>query len=311
MTGARRASSWPRGAVYARTRLQRASTSSRHACSRDCPPNRRASAKRCAPWPGSRSVRALAILIAAAVSSRGGTHASSYAFHQVLAGLAQPVALASAPGDPTTLYVVEQRGTGQIVRDGAVAGTYLDIRDRVLDDGERGLLSIAFDPGYATNHYAYVDYVDKDNVTHVARFTNGDAATEHDLLTVQQPYPNLKGGQLAFDKAGRLYVGMGDGGTNSARDGDRAIGDPENRAQSKTSKLGRLLRTKPGSGVWQTIGYGLRNPWRFSLDRATGSLWIGDVGAAKVEEIDFRPAAKLNTVANYGWSHWEGDLICN
>jgi glucose/arabinose dehydrogenase len=63
--------------------------------------------------------------------------------------------------------------------------------------------------------------------------------------------------------------------------------------------------------VWQTIGYGLRNPWRFSFDRATGSLWIGDVGAAKVEEIDFRPAAKLNTVANYGWSHWEGDLIYN
>ena len=254
-------------------------------------------------------IRALAVVVAAFVSSVG-TARAAYSFHKMLDGFAQPVSVTSAPGDPSTLYVVEQRGTVQVVRDGAVAGTYLDIRDRVLDDGERGLLSIAFDPGYATNHYAYVDYVDKDNVTHVARFTNGDATTGQDLLTVQQPYPNHKGGQLQFDRAGRLYVGMGDGGTNSARDGDRAIGDPENRAQSPTSKLGKLLRTKPGSGVWQTIGYGLRNPWRFSFDRG-GNLWIGDVGAARVEEIDFLPAAKLNTVANYGWSRWEGNLIYN
>jgi glucose/arabinose dehydrogenase len=236
---------------------------------------------------------------------------ASYSFRKIADGLSEAVYVTSAPGDPATLYVVQQRGTVQIVRDGAVAGTYLDIRDRVLDDGERGLLSIAFDPAYATNRYAYVDYVDKSNVTHVARFTDGDATTGQDLLTIQQPYPNHKGGQLAFDRAGRLYVGMGDGGTNYERDGDRAIGDPENRAQTPSSRLGKLLRTKPGSGTWQTIGYGLRNPWRFSFDSATGNLWIGDVGAGKLEEIDFRPAAKLNAVANYGWSHWEGDLIYN
>ena len=238
-------------------------------------------------------------------------HRARYSFRKVLDGLAQPVYVTSAPGDPTTLYVVEQRGTVEIVRDGALDGTYLDIRDRVLNDGERGLLSIAFDPGYASNRYSYVDYVDRSNVTHVARFVGGDPATQQDLLTVQQPYPNHKGGQLAFDRAGRLYVGMGDGGTNFQRDGDRAIGDPENRAQSPASRLGKLLRTKPGSGTWQIVGYGLRNPWRFSFDSATGNLWIGDVGAGKAEEIDFRPAAKLNTVANFGWSRWEGTLLYN
>jgi glucose/arabinose dehydrogenase len=254
-------------------------------------------------------MRALALLLALAFVPASG-HAG-YGFQRVVDGLSSPVYVTAAPGDPATLYVVEQRGTVAVVRDGKVDGTFLDIRDRVLNEGERGLLSIAFDPRYASNHFVYADFVDKGNVTHVARFTGGDPATQQDLLLVQQPYPNHKGGQLQFDRRGRLYVGMGDGGTNFQRDGDTAIGDPENRAQSTASKLGKLLWTVPGSGAWRVAGYGLRNPWRFSFDAANGNLWIGDVGAGKREEIDFRPAAKVARVADYGWSRFEGDLTYN
>jgi glucose/arabinose dehydrogenase len=129
---------------------------------------------------------------------------------------------------------------------------------------------------------------------------------------VQQPYPNHKGGQLEFDRDGFLYVGMGDGGTNPDS-GPTSTGDPENRAQNPASRLGKLLRidpTQPGA-TWQTVGMGLRNPWRFSFDRVTGNLWIGDVGAARFEEIDFRPRADVASLANYGWSRYEGASLYN
>jgi len=242
--------------------------------------------------------------------------AAAFTFQPVATGLHEPVYVTSAPGDATTLYVVEQRGTIEMVRGGAVAGTFLDIRSRVLDDGERGLLGLAFDPAYATNHRFYVDYSDLNGDSHVAAFTSangvGDPASGHDLLVVKQPYPNHKGGQLAFDRNGYLYVGFGDGGTNPAS-GDISTGDPQNHAQTLSSPLGKLLRIKPNAAgaKWQTVGLGLRNPWRFSFDRATGNLWIGDVGAGRFEEIDFRAAAKVGTLANYGWSRFEGPALYN
>jgi len=155
----------------------------------------------------------------------------------------------SAPGDATTLYVVEQAGTIRMVRGGKLVGTFLDIRDRVHTDGnELGLLSIAFSPGYAQNRLFYVDYTDLQGDTHVVEFSapNGvaDPSSARELLFVDQPYPNHKGGQLLFDAKGLLYVGMGDGGTNPAS-GDTSIGDPENRAQSSGSLLGKLLRIDP------------------------------------------------------------------
>jgi glucose/arabinose dehydrogenase len=226
------------------------------------------------------------------------------------------VYVTSAPGNPGVLYVVEQGGTIRTVRNGRVTSTFLDIHDQVTSDGEHGLLSIAFHPQYARNHLFYVDYTDLKGDTRVVEFRaeNGiaDPSSARELLHVEQPYPNHKGGQLAFDRSGLLYVGLGDGGTNPAN-GPTGIGDPENRAQNLGSQLGKILRidpTRPGA-TWQIVGYGLRNPWRFSFDRLTGNLWIGDVGAAGEEEVDFRPRALVGRIANYGWSRFEGRLLYN
>ena len=238
-------------------------------------------------------------------------------FPALASGFVNPTYVTSAPDDASTLYVVEQAGTIRIVRNGRITGTFLDITDRVESNGERGLLSMAFSPRYAQNHLFYVDYTDLAGDTHVVEFAalNGaaDLSSARELLFVDQPYPNHKGGQLEFDRAGYLYVGMGDGGTRTDAGGGSSLGDPENRAQNMSSNLGKLLRidpTQPGS-AWQIVGLGLRNPWRFSFDRKTGDLWIGDVGAASSEEIDRRPRALIGTLANYGWSRFEGRILYN
>jgi glucose/arabinose dehydrogenase len=258
-------------------------------------------------------MRCLSLALAALALSAGTAHA--YSFEQIASGFVDPTYVTSAPGDPATLYVVEQRGTIEIVRGGSITGRLLDISDRVLADGERGLLSMAFHPRYAQNHLFYVDYTDLRGDTHVVEYSveNGVAvpASGRELLFVQQPYPNHNGGQLQFDKRGTLYVGMGDGGTPPEQ--AVSVGDPENRAQNPAGRLGKLLRidpTLPGA-TWQTIGMGLRNPWRFSFDRLTGNLFIGDVGAATAEEVDFRPKKLLGALANYGWSHYEGRVVYN
>jgi glucose/arabinose dehydrogenase len=248
------------------------------------------------------------LLVAAALAPGAG----AATFVPIATGLDQPVYVTSAPGDATTLYVVEQPGRIQIVRNGDVSGTFLDIHGQVESDGEHGLLSVAFSPRYAQNHLFYVDYTDLSGNTHVDELSSSDPTYTRELLVVQQPYPNHKGGQLEFDHKGFLYVGMGDGGTNPAL-GDTSVGDPENRAQNPASHLGKLLRIDPSrpGAAWQMVGMGLRNPWRFSFDRATGNLWIGDVGAGRYEEVDFRTAAKLGALANYGWSHLEGNALYN
>jgi glucose/arabinose dehydrogenase len=239
--------------------------------------------------------------------------AGAYDFVQVATGFDQPVYVTTAPNDPSTLYVVERAGEIRIVRDGQSVGIFLDIRSQVWDGGEGGLLSVAFHPKYAQNHLFYVDYTDLDHRTHVTEFSsaNGVAvpASARDLLVVAQKYPNHKGGDLQFDRRGRLYVGMGDGGTNP---GSPLLNDPDNRAQDLKSRLGKLLSVNPlVPSTWRVVGYGLRNPWRFSFDRATGDLWLGDVGAGSYEELDFRPAKKLDQLANFGWSHFEGPAVYN
>jgi glucose/arabinose dehydrogenase len=176
-------------------------------------------------------------------------------------------------------------------------------RSRVSSGGERGLLSVAFSPRYARDHRFYVDYTDRNGDTRVVEFRSpgGHALLDSArlLLYVKQPYPNHNGGQLQFGPDRLLYVGMGDGGGG---------GDPQNRAQNLHDPLGKLLRTVPHARAahWQTVGYGLRNPWRFSFDRATGDLYIGDVGQSAWEELDFRPRAKLAVLTNYGWRVFEG-----
>lgn len=211
--------------------------------------------------------------------------------------------MTSAPGDPDTLYVVEQAGRIRIVRDGKVAGTFLDIHGLVESGGELGLLSMAFSPQYASNHLFYVSYTDTHGNSRVARYSaangRGVRSSGHVLLTVRQPFSNHKGGQLQFDKRGYLYIGFGDGGSE---------GDPHQTSQNMRTRLGKLLRAKnrtPGD-AWKIVGLGLRNPWRYSFDSATGNLWIGDVGQDLWEEVDFRAAGRLDRLANYGWSRYEG-----
>jgi glucose/arabinose dehydrogenase len=261
-----------------------------------------------------RSVLTLAAKVAGAVAvvvlivvlrpfARAGQPSTSSNLQPYVSGLRSPTFVASAPAEPDRLYVVEQAGTIRYVDDRRIAGTFLDIRDHVGSGGERGLLSVAFSPSYQKDHLFYVDYTDKAGDTHVSEFRSRDgralASSERQLLFVKQPYPNHNGGQLQFGPDGLLYVGMGDGGSG---------GDPQNRAQNVHERLGKLLRidpSRPGEH-WQMIGYGLRNPWRFSFDRANGDLYIGDVGQQAWEEVDYRPRAQLNTLANYGWRLFEG-----
>jgi glucose/arabinose dehydrogenase len=218
-------------------------------------------------------------------------------------GLAPLTGISSTPAEPRRLYAVEQVGRIRYFFNGKLRGTFLDIRDRVASGGERGLLSVAFHPKYASNHRFYVDYTDRNGDTRVVEFRSRKGiavrSTARQLLFVRQPYPNHNGGQLQFDSSGRLYVGMGDGGS---------AGDPGNRAQNVNDRLGKLLRIDPlrRGANWQMIGLGLRNPWRFSFDRANGDLYIGDVGQGDWEEIDYRPKAQISSLANYGWRTFEG-----
>jgi len=220
-------------------------------------------------------------------------------FVQVADGLDSPTDVRAAPGEPSTLYVVEQPGTIKKVVDGKVTATFLDIRSKIKSGGEQGLLSMVFDPGYAQNHTFYVSYTDTNGNSRVARYRSangvGVPSSEQQLLFVRQPYENNNGGELQFNR-GYLYAGYGDGGSG---------GDPEQRAQNLGTRLGKLLRTNPSRGGWQIVALGLRNPWRFSFD-AHDNLWIGDVGQNKYEEIDFRAAARVGRLANYGWSRYEG-----
>jgi glucose/arabinose dehydrogenase len=260
------------------------------------------------------SKRVLLVLPLVAAILLPARPASASGFVPVARGLDNPVYVAGAPGDVSTLYVVERAGAIRIVRSGQIVGTLLDIRDRVWSEGEGGLLSVVFSPHYTSDRLFYVDYTDLNRNTHVVEYQTGADGTAvpssaRELLFVEQVggFPNHKGGQLAFDTQGRLYVGMGDGGTDPSNPGPN---DPFDHGQDLSIDLGKLLRASPPAFTsWTIVAYGLRNPWRFSFDAATGNLWLGDVGAGTYEEVDFLPRARLNALTNFGWSRWEGAWI--
>jgi glucose/arabinose dehydrogenase len=221
---------------------------------------------------------------------------------RVASGLAAPTHLATAPGDPRRLYVVEQAGRIRVLMGRRVLPRpFLDIVPLVRSGGEQGLLSVAFHPDYERNRLFYVNYTDEDGNTRVVEYRvrgEGEPRRTRELLFVEQPYSNHNGGQLVFGPDGRLYVGMGDGG---------GAGDPENRAQNLGDRLGKLLSidVDEAGAEWRMEAYGLRNPWRFSFDRLTGDLYIADVGQLDWEEIDFLPSRSPG-LENYGWDIFEG-----
>ena len=238
-------------------------------------------------------------------------------FELLTSGLEQPVSITHA-GD-SRLFITLQGGL-VMIHDGTrrLPEPFLDIRSLTVAAGERGLLSIAFHPDYARNGFFFVNYTDRSGDTVVARYrvssdpNRADPTSAKQILFIDQPFPNHNGGQLQFGPDGYLYIGMGDGG---------GANDPDNRAQNRTLLLGKMLRidvnadtyTVPpsnpyvasGAGRAEIWSYGLRNPWRFSFDRATGDLWIADVGQGLWEEVNFQPATSIGG-ENYGWDVLEG-----
>lgn len=240
-------------------------------------------------------------------------------------GLVLPVDLQHAGDGSDRLFVVEQRGSIRVVRSGQLhAGSFLDITALVLSGGERGLLGVAFHPQYASNGRFFVNYTRAgDGATVIAtyRVSAGnpdvaDAASAQILLTIPQPFANHNGGVLRFGPDGYLYLGMGDGGSAN---------DPGNRAQDRFNLLGKILRidvdggnpygipasnpfandTSGAAGRPEIWAVGLRNPWKFAFDRATGAFFIGDVGQDRFEEIH-RFDAATGAGANLGWRMMEG-----
>jgi glucose/arabinose dehydrogenase len=245
----------------------------------------------------------------------------------VAGGFVKPAAVTGAGDNSGRIFVVEQAGTIEILG----GGTFLDISARVVDtENEEGLLGLAFHPDFAANGYFYVNYTydvpgSTADTTRVSRFqvsvadpNLADAGSELILLEIDQPYDNHNGGDLHFGPDGYLYIATGDGGGS---------GDPGDRARRLDNLLGKILRIDVDGGnpyaipadnpfvgdgaardeIW---AYGLRNPWRFSFDRANGDLFIGDVGQGSREEIDYQPASSVGG-ENYGWRCMEGDQEFN
>ncbi len=245
-------------------------------------------------------VVALFVVVAAsgAPAKESGTDSQAAArFRAVVSGLADPVYVTATPTEPGRLSVVEQAGRIVVVENGhRRPAPFLDIRSQVESGGEQGLLSMAFHPNYAEERKIYVDFTDTNGDTRVIEYRvdgeRADPATARQLLFVNQPYPNHNGGQLEFGPDGLLYVGMGDGGSG---------GDPQRHAQNLRSQLGKLLRTNVAAADprWEIAGYGLRNPWRFSFDRKTGDLWIGDVGQGDWEETVYSHSFGCSVTGGY------------
>jgi glucose/arabinose dehydrogenase len=266
----------------------------------------------------------LVLLLAAAAAGVGSSAAAGHAGGLKLkriGGFDQPVYVAQPPGRGKLLFVVEQPGTIRVLRGGReLKQPFLNLRSQVMYGGEQGLLSVAFDPRYAKNRRLFVYYVDDGGDIRVDSLrtkprdpTRADPRSRHKLIGIPHPVnENHNGGQLQFGPDGFLYLGTGDGG---------AAGDPHENAQNPDQLLGKLLRIEPnrkhgyssppsnpyasGPGRDEIYSIGLRNPYRFSFDRATKDLWIGDVGQDKWEEIDHESLAGARA-ANFGWDLFEG-----
>ena len=245
------------------------------------------------------------------------------ALEVVAGGLADPIGIATGPDG----WLLVQEQNGRVIAVDLASGATsvaLDLTDRVLGGGERGLLGLALHPDWPDDGRAFVHYSDRNGDTVLSEFRSADAAdaaprldaaSERVLLTVDQPFPNHNGGQLAFGPDGHLWFGLGDGGSG---------GDPMGNGQNPNALLGKVLRLDvdgepageaayaipadnpfvDGGGAAEAYLVGLRNPWRFSFDRATDELWIADVGQNAYEEIDrLDPVADAG--ANLGWNLME------
>jgi glucose/arabinose dehydrogenase len=267
--------------------------------------------------------RLMALALAVAACSDGGTgppvtvDPDDLRVVEVVDGLDSPVHLTSPPGDPR-LFVVEQPGVIRIIDDGELLPVpFLDLTSQVGSGGERGLLSMAFDPAYATTGFFWVNYTDTNGDTRIERYqvsADADVANANSallVLEVEQPFANHNGGQIAFGPDGMLYIGMGDGGSG---------GDPQNHGQRRSTLLGALLRIDVRTAPYvippdnpyvdepdarpEIWAYGLRNPWRFSFDHGTDHLYVADVGQGQWEELNAVPADEAGV--NYGWRIMEG-----
>ncbi|MGZ4339240.1 MAG: PQQ-dependent sugar dehydrogenase [Gaiellaceae bacterium] len=249
-------------------------------------------------------MKAVMVAVLAAFALAATASARTGALHLVrVAQFDAPVYATSAPGEPGNLYVVEQAGVIRVLSYGRIRSTpFLDIRSQVTSGGEQGLLSVAFAPDYPTTHRFYVDYTDRSGDTRVVQYrSNGTAAilsSAKQLVFVKDFASNHNGGQLQFGPDGRLYWGNGDGGGG---------GDPQRNGQSLARPFAKIMRLNVNAPKprWTLVAYGLRNPWRFSFDRSTGDLYIGDVGQNAWEEIDYLPHG-TSTIANFGWNRLEG-----
>ena len=244
-------------------------------------------------------------------------------FTPVADGFEQPLYVTGANDRSGRLFVAEKTGRLQVVgADGDVrTDPFLDLSGQVSTESERGLLGVAFTPDFAQSRVLYVSYTDTGGTSVLARFDSdgerADRASEQVVLRVEQPFANHNGGGIEFGPDGYLYFGLGDGGSG---------GDPLEHGQNPGTLLGAMLRIDVGGpGEWHAeagvppdnpfVGvdgaepliwsYGLRNPWRFSFDRATDDLWIADVGQNAVEEINFQPADSPGG-ENWGWNLFEG-----
>ncbi len=240
----------------------------------------------------------------------------------IATGIADPTDIQSPRDGTRRVFFAQQNGIVRIFRDGAtLPQPFLDLRARTTTDSERGLLGLAFPPEFRTLQYFYASYTNLSGTSTLSRFRvsaanpdQADLSSEQILFTQAQPFPNHNGGQIQFGPDGFLYFGLGDGG---------GANDPVRAGQDRRTHLGKMLRlavepnlpraeAAPGNPFRNDSSYlpeiwalGLRNPWRFSFDRATGDLWIADVGQNRAEEINFQPASSRGG-ENYGWVVMEG-----
>lgn len=257
---------------------------------------------------------------ATAPSLSAAPNPEAYQWQLITEGFSHPIFLTHANDGSGRMFVAEQSGQIRVIQAGVIQPEpFLDLTGIAVENAfERGLLGLAFHPDYANNGQFFVNYTDPNGNTVVARYmvsadpNRAEAASAQVLLQIDQPFRNHNGGDIAFGPDGYLYIGMGDGGS---------AGDPQGNGQKLNTLLGKLLRIDvnvepyavPGDNPFvnsaaakpQIWAYGLRNPWRFSFDRATGDLYIGDVGQGDWEEINFQPAGSAGG-ENYGWVLYEG-----
>jgi glucose/arabinose dehydrogenase len=281
-----------------------------------------------APTPTTQQVQVTAGATASASVTYAATAPLALALQEVASGLSVPIFLTAPPGD-SRLFIIERAGRIRVVQNGSLLATpFLDISSLTTTSGERGLLSMAFHPQYASNGYFFLYYTNLagDIVIERRQVSAGNANVADPLsaltiITIPHPtFSNHYGGLLSFGPDGYLYAGTGDGGS---------AGDPPGNAQNTNVLLGKLLRLDvnassvaqpyaipPGNPFAGTAGargeiwaYGLRNPWRYAFDVPAQLLYIADVGQANLEEVDVRPVGQAGN--NYGWNIMEGTQCFN